>query len=242
MPMDSLRIVGAACLLLLGSDSWAAQEKIQHPRTQIDVLEHSAGDPDNFKNVVDGSLERPGNPAVAAVPDLPGTARPAPALSPGRPSLRSGPAEFPPIPTYAERTAPSSRNSASNLFLPGLAVGWGLLCTLLLLGDSAGPARAPAPLAYTPEPVAPAPILLTETPASPASAAVMPAPGPFIDTRMPCPTWRAISQQEQQLIDQWDRSREKTLGLASLDEWLDSRAGAPGVDIQRLKAKLHRDV
>jgi hypothetical protein len=59
---------------------------------------------------------------------------------------------------------------------------------------------------------------------------------------MPCSTWRAISLPEQQLIERWDRSREKDLGLASLDEWLDAVGDAGSVDISRLKAKLHRDV
>ena len=63
----------------------------------------------------------------------------------------------------------------------------------------------------------------------------------FIDTRMPAPTWRAISWREQQIIESWDASPEKSSGLASLTEWLDAKGGAEGVNVPLLKAKLFRD-
>jgi hypothetical protein len=62
----------------------------------------------------------------------------------------------------------------------------------------------------------------------------------FIDTRMPVSTWRAISRQEQKLIERWDSSPEKSLGLASLTEWLDANGRVDGVDLTLLKSKLYR--
>lgn len=55
-------------------------------------------------------------------------------------------------------------------------------------------------------------------------------------------SWRAISAREQHAIDLWDRSLDKQLGLASLNQWLDHHASElPGVDISSLKDKLRRD-
>jgi hypothetical protein len=58
---------------------------------------------------------------------------------------------------------------------------------------------------------------------------------------MPVATWRAVSLREQQLIEGWDASREKALGLASLTDWLGAKRRVEGVDIPLLQAKLRRD-
>jgi len=105
-------------------------------------------------------------------------------------------------------------------------------------GLTFGPRAAPAPVPAEPEPAS-APARLVYRPAPRPSAG---APGPYVDTLMPVATWRAISQAEQQLIERWDLSREKALGAASLEDWLDRHAAAAGVDAARLKTKLHRDV
>jgi hypothetical protein len=66
-------------------------------------------------------------------------------------------------------------------------------------------------------------------------------PEPYIDTRMPAASWRAITWREQNLIEMWDVSFEKSVGQPFAD-WLDSQGPLEGMDSALLKAKLDRPV
>jgi hypothetical protein len=58
---------------------------------------------------------------------------------------------------------------------------------------------------------------------------------------LPAGSWLAITAEEQKAIELWDRSPEKSRGVAALDDWLDSHADSlPKVDAARLKRKLWR--
>jgi len=248
-------------LILLAAASAAAAPKDAGDRELASALEASAVQPDGFERTADGSIARPGGPSD---PDASGgaAARAANGLgrsSPGYP--RSGrSAEAPPSLVGAGASRSSRGTSANELLGRGLAASLGVVLVLglsltheapasELLAESAtrsfephgltfGPRAAPAPVPAEPEPAS-APARLVYRPAPRPSAG---APGPYVDTLMPVATWRAISQAEQQLIERWDLSREKALGAASLEDWLDRHAAAAGVDAARLKTKLHRDV
>jgi hypothetical protein len=102
-------------------------------------------------------------------------------------------------------------------------------------GIALGTRPAAEPIEAPPTPVAARAVF------RPAPEPVLGGPGPYVDTRMPVATWRAITQPEQQLIERWDLSREKAVGAASLEDWVDRHAAGAGVDAARLKAKLRRD-
>jgi hypothetical protein len=228
----------------------------------IDSLKKKVETPDAFSNAADGSVDRP---AVAAGPvsgQTPGRRSDA-LLAAGATAgaFRSVPAVAPPVPASSPslRTALPTATAVAmalaaegglGLKARGLAAVFGLGCLLaaagLLLETSSAPEPAPAPAAETAA-------LLAERWRKDLAAAQreQPAPAPaaerapeafFVGTLAPMPSWRAISLAEQKLIDGWDRSPEKSLGRASLADWLNLKGAGSGVDVSRLLAKLERDV
>lgn len=170
------------------------------------------------------------------------------------------------IPLAAPRPVPQApillappRAEAGRPGIPPLgwiALGAGAAGLGILLALSAATARprkersrrppAPARAAELDEPLAPIlrwkppPAIFTLPPAPTALEAAEPA-SPHAEPRWAA-SWKAVTAEEQRAIDAWDRSVEKRLGLASLEEWLDLHGASLGtLDVPRLKAKLHRD-
>ncbi|MFX8554363.1 hypothetical protein ABTM01_19560, partial [Acinetobacter baumannii] len=83
-------------------------------------------------------------------------------------------------------------------------------------GEPAAPAPLPAPVSAAAA-AREAHVVLEGPP--PAAPPATPArlDEPFVDTRMPVATWRAIARGEQALIERWDASREKAEGRASFE-------------------------
>lgn len=176
-------------------------------------------------------LERPSGAQPATRPEIPV----APVAAPGAESRK--------LPT------------AGLLGLGALGTGVAACGLLLLAGKPRGrgePVRrgtvADAPAPAEPESLAP---ISFRSPAPPVPLYVpwlqpQPASDPIELHTEPEMTssWLAITAEEQRAIDLWDRSHEKLLGLASLEEWLDQHAALnfPKLDVALLKAKLHREV
>ncbi len=211
-------------------------------------LQSGAARPEYFSRFIEGSRERRGGPEAprAGARDAgrrPGAQEP---LGPAQAVARPEPAAAPPVPAAAAARPPApGRGVLVEAALPGrgmsAALGLGLLLIAsslvldLIAPETAALPEAPA-AASAPVPPAPA-----EFAPALARAEASAPPAPYVDARMPAPTWRAISWAEQKLIESWDASREKSLGLASLGEWIDAHGGAAGVDAKLLQAKLHRD-
>jgi hypothetical protein len=238
----------AVLAALAASPRAAAAERA---RAAVEDLSRGAARPDDFKRVLEGSPERRGDVDVpGAFTRREGRARAeAPRLSRPEPGLRPEGAVVPPsaVLLAGRADAPRREDWTPDLKTREIAavLGLGLLLIagswletpreLETVGGEApeapSPARSPSPEPFRPT----APAL------EPTRFAEAPAERDFIDTRMPAPTWRAISWREQSLIDAWDASPEKSAGLASLPEWLDARGAAAGVNVPLLKAKLFRE-
>ncbi len=236
-------------LLFLATASWAAptrDDRSPDPKNSVQRWQAETGDPVDFKDLADGSLKRQGGPAdpVAAQPR-----RAAPTtILPRRQDVRTRRRGEVPAAAFGFTPEPLSER-ALGFAWPSLAL---LGAGALLLAWHGGPAapgstplepsaltkapRIPAPKTTFWEPVAPAPSVEEFDKAHPE-----PQARPERYVRMPTPSWKAITWEEQQLIDEWDHSQEKALGRASLEEWLDGRDSAATVDIRRLTAKIHRD-
>ena len=246
-------ILAALAFSALAASPAAVAEtgKARGASNDVEDLQGDIARPDDFRKFVDGSRDRQGDVDAPEVSAQGGKRDPRAPFRPGRKG--SGPRpEGTSVPAAAVPAAGRAAESRSFAWAPGLetrkiaaVLGLGLM---LIAGSwletpvepeaDAGPEPA-APLPARrprPEPIRPPEPELA--PSRLANALAEPA---FIDTRMPASTWRAISWREQRLIDGWDASREKSLGLASLTEWLDSKAGAEGVNVPLLKAKLFRD-
>ena len=220
------------------------------PMDLVSTLESDIARPDDFKRYVEGSRrlpEDPSPPVFARRQDPPreGTSKSwaATPLVPG-PMPKSGRFPLTPAP-QVPYPLPEVPDSSHRLLLLGLAL---LPVTALGLTAMVG-AKARPPAAAEQEiqePDAPLPV---PPPAHTAARQIHPPaqiteeawPTPWTGDILPAATWRAISGQEQRLIDRWDASREKSLGKASFEEWLDTQGAVADVDIARLKAKLSRD-
>jgi hypothetical protein len=236
-------ILGAVLLSAFAPASHAAESEAAESK-RLEQLQNDVGQPEDFKTFVEGS--RPGNgdaPAPEAAARRDAAAAPRAPLRAGR--ISSAPRrEAPPPSAETAPEATPAGPSGDNVPLRGMAAAFGLGLLLVAAGLVLAPGEADAPAALAAaEPLPEAP----PAPAPPPAAAPAPPPAPpaatetvFIDTRMPAPTWRAISWREQNLIERWDASREKALGLASLPDWLDSQGRVEGVDVPLLKAKLFR--
>jgi hypothetical protein len=231
--------------MALASSSRAADaDAAFQSASPVEELRGGVSRPEDFQRFVEGSRARRGDidaPRADARRD---------GLGPGiRPSLnrtQAAPrraASIPPAPAAGGREAPLDRfTPAADLTTRGLTAVFGLGLLLVaagMLGTTIESSPKPEPLVEVP-PSLPGPIALRTPEPPPARYASAPADSHFIDTRMPVRTWRAITWPEQRLIERWDSSREKSLGLASLSEWLDAKGNGEGVDIPALKAKLSR--
>jgi hypothetical protein len=257
--MNAFKLAGALGLTFLACAA-AAETSASHDSSA--TLRASAGGSDLFSRAADGSVE------FAALPD-PASAAGAAAARPNsvsrfeRAAARPH-AEVPVAAVSAGRTPLDGLPVRRDPFAAAGLIGGGLLLAIgAMLLQHSGPSglaeTVAAPASYGFDPVisalatrdarapAPAPALAAAEEMRPAVAATEISPArpaarlaePFVDTRMPVGTWRAISWQEQAVIESWARSREKALGQASLEQWID-RHPAAGVDAGGLKAKLAR--
>jgi hypothetical protein len=223
------------------------------PSIQIDALSSDVSRPEDFQRFVEGSNARRDG---AAAPRAFGR-RDAGRRS-GEARLRGGPKPGPRAEPASVPSAPAEnvRGKLANLdFLPetrlpvrGMSgvLGLGLMliaASLVLEMISPAPAAALESLPEAPLPQAPLPAARTIEffPTLARVESSVPKTAPFIDTRMPAPTWRAISLREHELIERWNASPEKSQGLASLTEWIDAHGCVEGVDARLLRAKLYRD-
>jgi hypothetical protein len=255
--MDIRRVAIGLALLLMASGAKAEDKKEQTTAAKLQILEGQISDPDDFKSYVEGSLRIPGAalaPKTQVWSRIPGLSTQGRAVKPM--PLASGPeARTPLVPAqYRQRPVPAapgyayrSRSSLpTSQDLPPWPVSDIALTALAIAGLFAFASKkefevpAAAPAAAVELPPAPDIAQLTDTPAVRNLLGKLDAPiEPFIDTRMPVPTWRAISWREQLLIDMWDSSFEKTLGQP-FTEWLDAQEGIAGADAALLKSKLER--
>ncbi|MFI5349104.1 MAG: hypothetical protein ACHQ2Z_06145 [Elusimicrobiota bacterium] len=236
-------------LMALAPASGAADESGQTFQSHsIEELQSGGARPDSFNRFVDGSRARQGD---AGLPDV---IAPREAVGPRarirlnqpQPDRRPSVAAVPPARRPASLQSPWRLDPGFD-DLPARKLGAVLGLGFFLIAASMLETRPDAPqepesCQETPNPPAAAPpIPAPKPPTAPACAASPQIHSPFIDTRMPVPTWRAISRREQELIERWSSSRERSLGLASLTDWIEAHAGAEGVDVSLLKAKLRRD-
>lgn len=250
--MNAFKLAAALGFTLLSA---AAAAQTGPSKDSGASLRRSARDAEAFSNTADGSSTRPdvaGPSFTQAVPDFDENTR---LLASG--GIVRMPAAVPPI-ALAQHSAPHGASPIGrNPLAAAGALGAGLFLALtafvLSHSGSASVDSVVADLALArarPLVPAPAPVALeTHAPAAEIAAEEFAAvettsppvrlAEPFIDTRMPVSTWRAISRHEQALIESWDHSREKALGKASFEQWLDRHPTA-GVDVAGLKAKLAR--
>lgn len=244
-------VLALAALACLPRASAAAESSEPRTASAVEDLSQGAGRPDDFKRFIEGSRERRGDVDAPDVLARGGERGPGAALRLSRPeqALRPEGAVVPPaaVPAARRGEAPERDAWTPDLKTRQLAAALGL-GLMLIAGswlqtpretepdaaseapESPLPARSPSPEPFRPSEPAWEPSRFAEALAEP----------DYIDTRMPAPTWRAISWREQSLIEAWDASPEKSSGAASLSEWLDGH-GADGVDVPLLKAKLFRD-
>jgi hypothetical protein len=251
------RLLSSALLLLalapLSRAADAGSAKALRTPGSIQALTDDIGTPEDFSRFIEGSRGHqggPGDPQVLGRRDGrgPGAALSlnkspsAPRLeSPSIPSAAAAPADArrsPPLFQTLARTNLPVRKLAAVLGLGFMLIAASMLETPIESAPEPKPNTAPP--APPPRP-RPAPVRPPEPEFAPSRFADALADRTFIDTRMPAPTWRAISWREQKLIEGWSASREKSLGLASLTEWLDAKGGGEGVDVALLKAKLFRE-
>jgi hypothetical protein len=244
-------LLGAALIAALAPAPRAAvavSPKKALASASLDDLQSGVARPDDFQRFVEGSRERRESDAAprAASPESAGRASSAPGrLSAPRPGFNLETAARIPAPGGEGLKAPSAPIPGTELPLRGLSAVLGLgfmMMAASLIIDAISPAPAPEPLPAAPAlEAAPAAASRFEFSSAVARVEAAAEPAPFIDVRMPAPTWRAISLAEQKLIERWDASREKSLGLASLTEWIGAQGSVEGVDLPLLRAKLHRD-
>jgi len=268
--MDIRRAAGCVAALLISCSAATARaendKRIRSTASQIQALQGEISDPADCKNFVEGSQRLPEGAAVPRTqlwPESSGrTAAGRSALSPSLPGLSPRPeriAVIPPAPAFTSQPRAPVAANLQKLPPAGVAIFSLVIVGLFALSAKREFASEPAAEALPAEPLAAAPGLdapalgapaaisapqapLIETPAGRSILARLEAaPEPFIDTRMPVSTWRAITLREQQLIELWDASPEKALGRASFEEWLDAQGSVEGVDVPLLKTKLDRD-
>jgi len=251
--MNALKLIGAFGLTL------AALASAQAAPTQT-TLRQSAGGSDLFSRTADGSAQR-SELAIPAFPEQAPVAAPNSGLSTGRAS--TAPRAEVPSSDFSAGTAAAPAPLHRDPLVAAGFLGTGLFLAIgAMFLRHAGPTvvetTAAAPETYAIDPVisalatpgarAPraAASVFAEPAAVPAPVSVVTAPrfvpaadAAYVDARMPVRTWRAISRQEQALIESWNVSREKALGQASLEQWLERHPSA-GVDVAALQAKLAR--
>lgn len=224
-----------------GADSGKASP----PSSSIEDLQSGIDRPEDFQKIIEGSRARHGaldEPGFVARPKD-RAAGASPRLDRPQSGLWLKGMPVPPTAAAERSGMPPSRYAfPAGLPVRKLAAVLGLGFMLIAASMLETPIeRETEPLRESPSRfVPPSGARAPEPDLAPARAAGAVPDQPFIDTRMPAPTWRAISRREQQLIERWDASREKALGLASLPEWLDIKGPVEGVDLPLLKAKLHR--
>jgi hypothetical protein len=244
-------LFGAALLSALAPAPRAAAAvlpKKAPASASLDDLQSGVARPDDFQRFVEGSRERADAAAAprASAPWSAGrAANAAGRLGAPRPGLSLETAARIPAPGAEGIKPPSAPIPGAELPLRGLSavlgLGFMMIATSLII-DAISPAPAPEPLPAAPAlEAAPAAASRFEFSSAVARIEAAAEPAPFIDVRMPAPTWRAISLAEQEVIERWDASREKRLGLASLTEWIGAQGSVDGVDLPLLQAKLHRD-
>ncbi|MCX5794285.1 MAG: hypothetical protein NTY77_02160 [Elusimicrobia bacterium] len=242
-----------AILVAVSASAARAEDapRAQPAAEKVRVLQSQISDPADFKSFVEGSRRLPEGPAVPRAQLWPqSSGRAAVRSTLLQASLRARRLELgviPPGPAAASQSPEPTSDNLPSLPLAGLALISLATAGLLALASkreftAAPPAEVlpvePATVAEISSPKAP----ITETASARRLLARLEAePEPFVDTRMPVSTWRAISWREQQFIEMWDTSFEKSLGQP-FAEWLDTQDGVEGVDAALLKAKLSRDV
>ena len=216
-------------------------------RGSIDDLRSGIERPEDFRRFVEGSRAQRGNPDLPDVFARKDGLAPKSSVRLSRPQTGTRPdGTFVPaaIPAFARKSPLNWDLGTAGLPVRKLAAVLGLgffLIAASMLETPIESAPEPEPLEKAPHPHARPFVRAAEPSPVPTRTRHTPSDSPFIDTRMPVPTWRAISLREQQLIERWHLSRERSLGLASLSEWLDLEGRVEGVDIRLLKAKLLRD-
>ncbi len=240
-----MKTLAAALLLALSLPAHAGDRTGAAAQKKVDDLQQGIGNPEDFESFVEGSKALPDlrqDPKAAAMGTPTGPSQRQSFLNPASRGSSPDRAALPPVPLVAQDLHSRSRKPSENP-LANQAGLLGLAGALLIAASF----YQGAPKAATPTNAKPAPDFFREpeayAPAPPPAALELPqeAPDAFVDTRMPAPTWRAISLREQTLIESWNASREKAQGLASLEDWIDARAGSIGIDAQALKSKLYRD-
>lgn len=238
------------------SSSWAeTSEKVSPAAGQVQALQSDIDTPEEFKRYIEGSLPLPEGFPVPTAPGRQESLHPFPprpmGLQPAPAALRPEDALPPPMTVEVPRYATFAKGAPpGGLLLMGLAFIPLTALGLFALAGAQGSGPLPGSVEQTPEPKPAAPQSRRPWPNRPVTISPLisarPAPPEPVrnppSTEMPAATWRAISGQEQRLIDQWDSSPEKAAGMASLEEWLEARGATAGVDVARLKAKLSRDV
>jgi hypothetical protein len=251
-PLDR-RFAFALLLLTVATAAGAAQ--VDPANESVDAWAQSLGQPEGFTRMADGSLERK---ALAGGPGatIPETANAARAHVP----LRRGTAEdfhreAPEVPAmtsaYSPAPTPTRRSTEGLPLAAGLTAAAGVCLFLILNGEESvshegfatavAPSHAPAPVVNSrvADFLLDEPVTVVTAPVS-ARLPERPRNQPYLDTRMPVATWRAIARQEQALIERWNASADKAAGRASFEQWLDAQGPTPGVDATLLKAKLAR--
>ncbi|MBI3552517.1 MAG: hypothetical protein HY077_08355 [Elusimicrobia bacterium] len=232
------RLSWAVLALLLGSQAWAKDEPKPVPR-RLSALQNDIAKPENFDRFVDGSpVLRAG--AASPVSSVSAPTRETAPL--GAPAFGARRPVAAPVPAAQADGAPAKSPRPAGWPGPasaGAALGLGLALVALSLRGST--VKESTPLARP----AAVPVRAPQAPAAPPLGSEarprLEVPEPFLDTRMPVPTWRAITQGEQGLIEDWGASAQKARGESSLEDWIDAHAAARGVDAAALKAKLLRD-
>ena len=236
----------AVFMALGGSRAGAAEVRWGRPAGErIKALGAEVDDASRFKAYAEGSRSLgagAGDPAALVLIEFSGQAVSEESrLSPTLPGFRPSRGGLPPMPALAPplRNSDGEKRPAFPVAGLGIAALVALGCLAWRGSRSSGPVCSPMPAPEASISSPDVPIVMTVSP--PPAATSLPAREPFIDTRMPVPTWRAISQREQELIESWDGSTERALGRASFEEWLDAQGRVEGVDAARLKVKLRRD-
>lgn len=253
--MDLRRAALCLALLLIAATAQAQEDPRQKTSAKLEVLQNQLSDPEDFKSYVEGSRRSPAAafapktqiwPQSSGAAAIGAPAKPAPiARIPLIPAGYRGRARIPLPASYAYRprsTLPGKQElpkwPLASLGLTALAVA-GLFAFVNNKGFRSGPVPEPIPAELPPaQPI-------TQTPAARELLSKIEAPierpEPYIDTRMPVASWRAISWREQHLLEMWDVSFEKSVGQPFAD-WLDSQGPLEGVDAALLKAKLDRPI
>jgi hypothetical protein len=247
------RFLSALVLLALASSSRAAESKpreASQPPSPIEELPSDISRPENFSRFVEGSRAKQGDIDAPRASARGGEGRgPSAPLSLSR--SQAGPrleGKFVPASPSAT-AAPLAAARKPSAWTPELPVmklaavaGLGfMLIAGSMLGTPFDSRPAPEQLGEGLPPVSVRPAVRAPEASWGPEREESPSREPFIDTRMPVATWRAVSLPEQRLIEGWDASREKALGLASLADWLGAKGRVDGVDIPLLQAKLRRD-